>query len=116
MYLADFDYKITYFWGEDNTAADTLSCMPDATPNLMLVACALAYTWSPSLSQDLAAMTLNIMADESLLRDVTRATGYHNDKFAKQLRKDIKASSIERGYNCVISTFFLTFLALYSLL
>jgi hypothetical protein len=31
MYMADFDYNITYIRGEDNTAADALSCMPDAT-------------------------------------------------------------------------------------
>ena len=48
MYLADFDYKLTYIQGEDNTAADTLSRMPDAPPNSMLAACALAHTRSSS--------------------------------------------------------------------
>ena len=38
MYLADFDYEITYIQGGDNTAADALSHMPDATPNTMLAA------------------------------------------------------------------------------
>ena len=93
MYLADFDYEIKYISGEDNTAADALSHMPDTDPNPMLAACALAYTSSPSLPQDLAAATLNITADESLLRDIT--AGYLDNEFAKQLRKDIKAGSIE---------------------
>jgi hypothetical protein len=41
----------------------------------------------------LAAATLNISADESLLRDII--AGYQNDDFAKQLKKDITAGSIE---------------------
>ena len=93
MYLADFDYEITYIRGEDNTAADALSRMPDATPNPMLAACAIAHTRSPPLPRELAAATLDITADESLLRDIT--AGYQDDEFAKQLRKDIKAGSIE---------------------
>jgi hypothetical protein len=64
--------------------------MPDATPNPMLAACALAYTRSPTL---VAAATLDISADESLLRDII--AGYQNDDFAKQLKKDIEAGSIE---------------------
>jgi hypothetical protein len=47
MYLADFDYNITYIQGEDNTAADALSRMPDSPPDAMLAACAIAYTRSP---------------------------------------------------------------------
>ena len=54
MYLADFDYEIIYIRGEDNTAADALSRMPDETPSPMLAACALAYTRSPSSSQSLS--------------------------------------------------------------
>ena len=97
MYLADFDYEIIYIRGVDNTAVDTLSCMPDAAPNTMLATCALAYTRSPSSSQLLpsvhAAVTLGISADESLLRDII--AGYQNDDFAKQLMKDITNGSIE---------------------
>jgi hypothetical protein len=93
MYLADFDYDITYIRGEDNTAADALSRMPDAPPNPMLAACALAYTRSPSTTRAVAAATLEITADESLLRDII--AGYENDDFAKQLKKDIKAGSIK---------------------
>jgi hypothetical protein len=97
MYLADLNYEIVYIRGEDNTTADALSRMPDATPNPMLAACALAYTTSPpSISEApplLAAATLDISADESLLRDII--AGYQNDDFAKQLRKDITAGSIE---------------------
>jgi hypothetical protein len=93
MYLADFDYDITYIRGEDNTAADALSRMPDTTPSPMFAACALAYTRSPSLQQTAALTTLDIMADESLLRDII--AGYQDDDFAKQLTKDIRAGSIE---------------------
>lgn len=93
MYLADFDYKLTYIQGEDNTAADALSRMPDAPPNSMLAACAFAHTRSPSRPRELAAATLDITADESLLRDIT--AGYQEDEFAQQLRKDIQAGSIE---------------------
>jgi hypothetical protein len=93
MYLADFDYEITYIRGEENTAADALSRMPDATPNPMLAACALAYTRSPPSESLVAVATLDISADESLLRDII--SGYQNDDFAKQLKKDIEAGSIE---------------------
>jgi hypothetical protein len=44
MYMADFDYNITYIRGKDNTAAYALSRMPDATPDACLVACAITYT------------------------------------------------------------------------
>src|SRR5271168_1012047 len=64
--------------------------MLDATPNPGLGACALAYTRSPTLT---AATTLDISADESLLRDIV--AGYQDDDFAKQLKKDISAGSIE---------------------
>ena len=90
MYLADFDYEIVYIRGEDNTAADALSRMPDATPNPMFATCALAYTRSPSTC---VAAVLDITADESLLRDIRNS--YERDDFAKQLRKDISARSIE---------------------
>ena len=93
MYLADFDYEIVYIRGEDNTAADALSRMPDATPNPMLAACALAYTRSPPSTRSPVAAALDITADESLLRDII--AGYQNDEFAKQLMKDITAGSIE---------------------
>jgi hypothetical protein len=47
MYMADFDYNITYIRGEDNTAADALSRMADDPPNTGFAACALAHTRSP---------------------------------------------------------------------
>jgi hypothetical protein len=95
MYLADFDfdYVITYIWGEDNTAADALSRMPDSPPTPLLAACALAYTRSPSTTRAVAAATLEITADESLFKEII--AGYLDDDFAKQLREDIKAGSIE---------------------
>ena len=93
MYLADFDYEIIFVRGEDNTAADALSRMPDATPSSMLAVCALAHTRSPRSKWMCMAATLDITADESLLRDIT--AGYQNDEFAKQLRKNIKNGSIE---------------------
>src|ERR1700678_440384 len=64
--------------------------MLDATPNPALGACALAYPQSPTL---IAAATLDISADEFLLRDII--AGYQDDNFAKQLKKDISAGSIE---------------------
>ena len=39
MYLADFDYTITYICSEANTAADALFRMPDAAPDACLAAC-----------------------------------------------------------------------------
>lgn len=67
--------------------------MPDANPSPVFAACALAYTRSPSLQQTAVLATLDISADESLLRDII--AGYQDDDFAKQLTKDIKAGSIE---------------------
>jgi Integrase zinc binding domain len=91
MYLADFDYTITYIRGEDNTAADALSRMPDTTPDACLVACAIAYT--RHVPDPSAAGILNIAADQSLLNAII--TGYETDDFAKQLTKDIAMGSIE---------------------
>jgi hypothetical protein len=93
MYLADFDYSIIYIRGEENTAADALSRMPDATPSPLLAACALAHTRSPSPRQEFIAATLDITADETLLQEII--AGYQNDDFARQLTKDIEAGSIE---------------------
>jgi hypothetical protein len=95
MYLADFDYDIIYIRGDENTAADALSRMPDATPSPLFAACALAHTRSPS-PQPVAA-TLDITADETLLNDII--TGYQDDDFAQQLTKDINAGSIEGAHN-----------------
>ncbi|GLB33353.1 putative retrotransposable element tf2 155 kda protein type 1-like [Lyophyllum shimeji] len=92
MYLADFDYDITYIRGEDNMAADALSRMPDDTPNASFAACALAYTRSPSHSYTAALSILEIAADETLCKEII--AGYEDDEFAKQLEKDIRASSI----------------------
>ena len=97
MYLADFNYDITYIRGEANTAADALSRMPEDTPNPMSAACAIAYTRSPppqsTHQPKVVAATLDITADVSLLRDII--AGYQEDEFAKQLTKDIEAGSIE---------------------
>lgn len=95
MYLADFDYNIIYIRGEDNTAADALSRMPDDAPTPALAACALAYTRSPPRSA--AALTLlDISADATLLEEIIE--GYKHDDFALQLTKDIKAGSIEGAH------------------
>jgi hypothetical protein len=80
MYLADFDYSITYIHGEENTAADTLSRMPDAAPDACLAACAIAYTRNPPNLP--IAGVLNIAADHSLLDTIVN--GYKTDDFAKQ--------------------------------
>ena len=91
MYLADFDYSIIYIRGEDNTAADALSRMPDAAPDACLAACAIAYTRNAPATH--AAGILNITTDQSLLDAII--TGYETDDFAKQLTKDIGMGSIE---------------------
>ena len=91
MYLADFDYTITYIHSELNMATDALSCMPDAAPNACLAACAMAYAWhAPTFP---AAGILNITANQSLLDAII--TGYKTDDFAKQLTKDISMGSIK---------------------
>jgi hypothetical protein len=91
MYLADFDYSITYIRGEENTAADALSRMPDAAPDACLAACAIAYTRNPPNLP--VAGVLNIAADHSLLDAIIK--GYETDDFAKKLTKDIEMGSIE---------------------
>jgi RNase H-like domain found in reverse transcriptase/Integrase zinc binding domain len=90
MYLADFDYSITYIRGEENTAADALSRMPDAAPDACLAACTIAYTRNPPNLP--IASVLNIAADHSLLDGIIK--GYETD-FAKKLTKDIEMGSIE---------------------
>ena len=91
MYLADFDYDITYIRGEDNTAMDALSRMPDATPDACLAACAIVYTHNAPATH--ARGILNITADQFLLDAII--TGYKTDDFAKQLIRDIDMGSIE---------------------
>ena len=91
MYLSDFDYSITYIRGEDNTAADALSHMPDDTPDAQLAACAIAYTCNAPTFH--AAGVLSITSDQSLLDAII--TGYETDDFAKQLTKDIGMGSIK---------------------
>jgi hypothetical protein len=91
MYMADFDYDITYIHGEDNTAADTLSHMPDAVPDACLVACAMAYTHNePAMP---VAGGLDITADQSFLDAII--TSYETNPFTKHLAKDIEMGSVE---------------------
>jgi hypothetical protein len=89
--MADFDYNITYIRSKDNTAADALSRMPDATPDACLVACAITYTCNALATH--AGGVLNITADQSLLKAII--TGYETDDFAKKLIKDIDMGSIK---------------------
>src|SRR6202790_199921 len=91
MYMADFDYNITYIRGEDNTAADALSRMPDTTPDACLAACMIVYTCNAPTTH--AAGILNIAAEQSLLDAII--TGYETDSFARQLMKGIDMGSIE---------------------
>ena len=91
MYMADFDYNITYICNEDNTAADALSHMPDAAPDACLATCAITYTCNAPAT--LATSILNIAADQSLLDAII--TRYETDPFAKQLTGDIDMGSIE---------------------
>ena len=91
MYLADFDYAITYIHGKLNMATDALSRMPDVIPDACLAACAMAYTHNTP-NPPMAGM-LNITSDQSLLDAII--TGYETNDFAKQLTKDISMGSIE---------------------
>ena len=91
MYLADFDYSITYIRGELNTANDTLSHMPDRNPDACLTACAMAYTRNVLMPP--AVGILNISADKSLLDAIIM--GYETDDFTQQLTKDISMGSIK---------------------
>ena len=91
MYLADFDYSITYIHGKLNTATDTLSQMPDAIPDTCLAACAIAYTCNTP-SPPTAGM-LNITANQSLFNTII--TGYETNYFTKQLTKDISMRGIK---------------------
>ena len=91
MYLADFDYSITYIHGKLNTATDALCQMPDAIPDTCLAACAILYTCNAP-NPPMAGM-LNIATDQSLLDVIT--TGYETNNFTKQLTKDISMGSIE---------------------
>ena len=72
MYMADFDYNITYICGEENTAMDALSHMPNTIPDACLATCAIAYTRNaPKMP---AGGILNITTDQSLLDAII--TGY----------------------------------------
>ena len=91
MYLADFDYSITYIHSELNTTTDALSHMPDVAPNACLTVYAIAYTQNtptPPLTG-----ILNITANQSLLDTII--AGYETDDFPQQLTKDISMGSIE---------------------
>jgi hypothetical protein len=91
MYLAEFDYDITYIYDKENTVADALSWMADDIPNASLATCALTYTYSPPSLH--TGGVLDITADHSLLESIIN--GYVDYNFAKQLTKDIAAGSIE---------------------
>jgi hypothetical protein len=91
MYIADFNYNITYIHGEENTATDALSCMPDAAPDACLTTCVIAYTHNVPATH--ATGILNIATDQSFLNAII--TGYETDSFAKQLMKDIDMGSIK---------------------
>jgi hypothetical protein len=97
MYLTDFDYTIRYIRGEDNSAADALSRMPDEAPTAVFAACALAYTRSPK-PRSLAAGILQISSDQALLEGII--TGYETDNFCTMLKADIKAGSAVEGATC----------------
>ena len=91
MYMADFDYHIIYIRGEDNTAADALSRMPDDAPNPRLAACALAYTRNPRRERLLAGAVLEITADADFTQEIK--DGYVSDSFSSQVREGIKLGS-----------------------
>lgn len=74
MTLADFDFKIVYICGEENSVADALSHMPDDELSPGFAAYTLAYTYTSSsshlcpLADNLtAAAALQISADQDLV-------------------------------------------------
>jgi len=77
-FLAQYDYKIIYIKGEDNTVADVLSCLPnDPTFDHEL----------PSGIDDvLLAAVFSISGDASLLADIKN--GYNEDPFCEKLIKN----------------------------
>ena len=59
--MADFDYNVTHIHGENNTAANAILHMPDATSDACLAACTIAYTCNALAI--LVAGILNIATD-----------------------------------------------------
>ncbi len=104
-FLADFDFTIRYVRGEDNTAADALSRMPDDVPSALLAACGLAYTRSPRrtpntdppLTRTFIGGVLSITTDASLLKDIV--AGYALDPHAQQITAALTAGSMEGAHS-----------------
>jgi len=76
-FMAQFEMKIYYVKGKDNTVADVLSCLPvvevteDSQPCYKL--------WIPGSVN----VTMTISTDESFLKDVKK--GYLEDNFVKKI-------------------------------
>jgi len=103
-FLSDFDYDIVYVRGEDNTAADALSRMPDDTPSAVFAACSLAYTRHPRPRPPpppgaftLVGGVLHISTDVTLRDDILE--GYKTDPHALQVRAALEAGSIEGAHS-----------------
>ncbi|KIJ51683.1 hypothetical protein M422DRAFT_244012 [Sphaerobolus stellatus SS14] len=95
-------YDMRYVQGEENTTADTLSCMPNNTLSALYAACTLTYTHTPS-STIVAATTLDISIDSQHLTDIIE--GHKKDDFTQQFMKDITTSSIEVNLSTGFSPF-----------
>lgn len=81
-FLTQYDYKITYIKGEDNTVADALSRLPNDAD--------LDHELPPGIDNVLLAAIFSISGDASLLSDIKK--GYGKDPFCRKLFKN--ASSV----------------------
>jgi len=76
-FMAQFDMKIYYVKGEDNTVADVLSHLPVSNAMENVLPC------YESWIQGSMNVTMTITADKSFLEDVKR--GYQEDNFVKKI-------------------------------
>lgn len=93
--IAQFDMTINYIWGEDNTVANALSCLPDnlvePVPDINPTEVDCWKSWLKAVSLLISASlvasvqqqaSLLISTDERVLKDIK--AGYLTDLFCKK--------------------------------
>jgi len=78
-FMSQYNIKITYIHGEDNTVANTLSCLPPDTFPVKT----LDLTSPPPVASRHITAILSITTDTQLLNDII--TGYQTNDFCQQL-------------------------------